>query len=165
MPVHYVVVKGPEWERVAAQLAVEEKQIPKNLRHQVRRNAESLAERAKQKVRRLPVRGRAGTTGLRQRVAAGVHVVDVVNGSRISTSMAERDESIIPRGLDRKVGWRHPVYGNREVWVQQRPYVSGWFTDTIADGHDEIEHDLDEVLNDAAERIAARGDQRGVPGV
>lgn len=161
----YVITTGPEWERVAAALGQEGVAIPRKAVRIARRNAAFLAEKARRKVRVLPVHGHAGHTGLRRRVAAGVRVQDRPNGARVVTSMVERDEAIIPRGLDRAKGWRHPVFGNREIWVRQRPMKTGWFTDTMANGYDEYQDDMERMLEDSVEYIAARGNRRGVPGV
>lgn len=156
---------GREWDNVADALGAEDNSVPRRGVRIARQNAEELADKAKRRVRRLPVRGGAGRTGLRRRVAAGVQVLHTPGGARVVTSMPERDESIIPRGLDRAQGWRHPVFGNRSVWVRQRPMRSGWFSDTMADGQDEYQDDLEDMLQDSVDYIASRGNQRGVPGV
>jgi hypothetical protein len=105
--------------------------------------------------------GPEGHTGLRGRVAGGVGVRAGLGFSRnlayfrIYTSMAERDESIIPRGMDRAAGWRHPLFGNKNHWFTSRPQRTGWFTDTIADGRDEIQRALEGALQRAADIIDA----------
>lgn len=159
-----VVRPGPEFKRVEGALAVQDATIPRRVHRAMRSHAERLAEKARQKVIRLPIRGTSGKhTGMRARVAAGVRVVEAGNAVRVITTMPEQDEAIIPRGLDRKIGWRHPVFGNRNVWVRQRPYRAGWFVDTFAEGGDDIADGIEDVLEDAADNIAARGNQRGIP--
>jgi hypothetical protein len=54
--------------------------------------------------------------------AAGVRV-------RVSTQGMPRGFRQAPRRTNRD-GWRHPVFGNREVWVQQRG-KPGWFDDPL----------------------------------
>lgn len=157
--------RGREWDNVADALRDEGRSIPRRGVRIARQNAESLAGKARRRVRRVPVVGRSGHTGLRRRVAAGVRVVNVPNGARVITSMPERDEAIIPRGLDSPRGWRHPVFGNKSVWVRQRPLRSGWFSGTMEDGHDEFRDDLEDMLEDSVDYIASRGNQRGVPGL
>jgi hypothetical protein len=71
--------------------------------------------------------------------------------------MPESDEAIIPRGLDRAAGWRHPVFGNMNVWVTQTASRPGWFTDTFADGRRPIQEGLTDELEGSAHRIAAAG--------
>jgi hypothetical protein len=70
--------------------------------------------------------------------------------------MTDPRESIIPRGLDRPQGWRHPVFGNRDVWVTQRG-TGSWFTDTFQDGQGPIRDSLTDVLEDARDTVARSG--------
>lgn len=154
-----LVRKGSEWSRVERAVAAEDKKIPASSTRALRQLARRRAEMAKGRVRSLPVKGR-GTTGLRARVAAGVFVRDIPGGARVHTSMAERDEAIIPRGLDRPQGWRHPVFGNRDVWVRQRPLQPGWFSGTFDDARRPAEDDLEEILERSVQAIAAQGSQR-----
>lgn len=156
-----VIRKGAEWGRVSRAITTEDKVIPNSSTRALRRLARRRAEIAKERVRSLPVRGSSGrSTGLRQRVAAGVFVEDVPNGARVRTSMVQRDEAIIPRGLDRAQGWRHPVFGNREVWVRQRPLKTGWFTGTFEDAQGPAEDELEDILERSVQAIAAQGSQR-----
>jgi hypothetical protein len=73
------------------------------------------------------------------------------------TSMPSNDEAIIPRGLDRVSGWRHPVFGNRSVWVRQTASKPGWFTDTLGDGRFDIQEGLTDELETSAHNIGAAG--------
>lgn len=76
-----------------------------------------------------PREGRFGrrTTGLRARTANALRVSQTRKGIRILVS-AQRfgDYGLtLPRYLDTEAGprwkrWRHPVFGDREVWVEQR---------------------------------------------
>jgi hypothetical protein len=161
----YVVIRaGDEWRRVPRALNKENETLPHRARDEVRKHAHKLAAQARRRVRKLPVRGRAGSTGLRKRVAAGVKVVNREGQVRVVTTMPSRDEAIIPRGLDRAAGWRHPVYGNRSNWVVQRPSKPGWFTDTFRDGRDPIKNSLEDEMDQSARRIGRAGNQRGRPG-
>jgi hypothetical protein len=146
---------GPEWGRVERALGAEDHTLPTRLHFTLHRAAEQRAELARQRVRHLPVRGRSGHTGLRERVAAGVRVVGGLGFWRITTSMPSGQE-IIPKGLDRKQGWTHPVFGH-DPTVRQRPFRSGWFLDTFQDSQDEIASRLDDDLEDAADTVADAG--------
>jgi hypothetical protein len=155
MPVVTGVVAGPEWGNVVRALGFEDEILPAKLHFTLRRDAELNAQRAKQRVARLPVRGHAGHTGLRERVAAGVRVTGSLGFYRITTSMPSGQE-IIPRGLDRAIGWTHPVFGH-DVEVRQRPFRSGWFLDTFQGAQEEMASHLEDDLEDAADFIAAAG--------
>lgn len=69
--------------------------------------------------------------GLRETVAAGVKLQVTAKGVKIIASSAqlpEKQKSLVRR-LDSDKGWRHPVFGDREVWVTERG--GPWFGATI----------------------------------
>jgi hypothetical protein len=156
----FFIVKGPEFTAVANALRVVDSTLPAQPRKKLKDGVRPLVAEAKRKVINLPVQGRAGSTGLRRRVARGVDTRSAVGQNpalRVTTSRAQPNEAVIPRGLDSPLGWRHPVFGNMNTWVTQRPLVPGWFTETFASGHDEIERSLTEALEWARDTIAASG--------
>jgi hypothetical protein len=62
-------------------------------------------------------------TGLRRRVAAATRIQVQQRGIRISVNSARIDPPSLVfylNGFPAKRDWRHPVFGNREVWVAQR---------------------------------------------
>ncbi|MFG3137705.1 hypothetical protein ACGFZA_16020 [Streptomyces sp. NPDC048211] len=132
--------------------------MPGNLRDALRKAADPIANDTRRAALALPARGRKHT-GLRGRVAAGVSVQPSTTtdiGVRFTTSMADPQEAELPRGLDNGVrGWRHPVFGNSNNWVQQRG--GSWFRSTIADDGPQVERALTDVLEQAAASIAAAG--------
>lgn len=147
------IITGPEWIRVVEALGRVDGELPHRLRAAIKEEAEDAADVARQRVRRLPTPRQAGHTGLRQKVAAGVHVVDRGNGGvRVETSMPTASEGIIPRGLDRIKGWRHPLFGDKNHWYSNPGY--DWFVSTFDQHKDEFESSLDKVLEKAAADIA-----------
>lgn len=147
------VIAGPEWLRVIEALGREDAELPRKLRKALRDEAEDAADEAKARVRSLPTPRQAGHTGLRERVAAGVHVIDRGEGGvRVQTGMAKPSEGIIPRGLDRIKGWRHPLFGDKNHWYSNPGY--DWFISTFNRHKDEFESSLDKVLEQAASDIA-----------
>lgn len=150
------VISGPEWERVIAALDRANDQNPDDLRDVIEQDAERLAVVAKGRVLGLPTPRNAGHTGLRAEVAAGVHVErQGTGGVRVQTSMPTASKGIIPRGLDRPKGWRHPLFGDKGHWFSNPGY--DWFISTFSSAEDEIEMDLTDVLKRSAERIADAG--------
>lgn len=160
-----VITAGDEWIRVPNALGREDDRLPRAAAGESRQAAVSLAREAQRRVQRVNVvGGPEGSTGLRRRVAAGVRVRPRGSGARVTTSMADRDEAIIPRGLDRSRGWSHPVYGNRNVWVRSRPSRPGWFTDTFQDGRGDLEEAITDEIEKSANNIARAGNNRFLPG-
>lgn len=156
MPTTVWVVPGPEWKVVAAQLGVVENRLPQWIEEQMDDAIGPVVEKTKAAVMRVDViGGPAGHTGLRSRVAAGVGYRKGVSSKstaffRIYTDMVNTTELPIPRGLDSPVGWRHPLFGNKNYWFQSRPANPGWFTDTISDSADSIERQIADALDRAA---------------
>lgn len=152
----YVIVQGPEWQRVINELRVIDADMAQRLKSEMFKVAERYSEKAKNNARTLPTPRNAGHTGLRERVASGVHVVQRgPAGVRVVTSMAEADESIIPRGFDREEGWRHPFFGDRNRWYRNPGY--SWFVEVFQDARDDFERELDNVVEAQARRVADAG--------
>lgn len=156
----YNVRIGDEWRRVSLALREIDRSLPGRLRQAMRDTAKPAAEDARRRVRALPVHGRKHT-GLRAKVARGVAVQAGASrglGVRIVTGMTDPRERKLPLYLDDPRGWRHPVFGNRHMWVHQSTGGS-WFRATIAEHRPQMERDLTQVLEDAAQTIdaASRG--------
>lgn len=152
----YNVRLGDEWRRTSLALREVDGRLPKELRKSMRQTAKPAADDAKRRVRSLPVHG-AKHSGLRRRVAAGVAIQAGAGrglGVRIVTGMKDPQERNLPRYLDDPRGWRHPTFGHRDRWVDQNTGGS-WFRATIAEHRPQMTRDLQQVLEEAAETIAA----------
>lgn len=153
--VRVTVRTGPEWKRVANALAQQNAQLGDKFVNDLRDAADGLAKRAEAEVMRIPATT-GQSSGLRRRVAKGVGTKITRSGVQITTSMNERDEVNLPAYLDSQSGWRHPVFGNRHVWVRQDTGGS-WFRATIERGQPEIQQRLEEIFESAARAIARAG--------
>ncbi|MFF5759679.1 hypothetical protein ACFY7A_30125 [Streptomyces longwoodensis] len=60
-----------------------------------------------------------------------------------------------PKRLNRAGGWRHPVYGNREVWVHQHG-KTGWFDHAFEGRQSNYKEAVEAAMEDMARRLAAR---------
>jgi hypothetical protein len=80
--------------------------------------------------------------------SAGVRV-------RIGTTPNLRGFAQAARRLNRKF-WRHQVYGNKEVWVEQRSPIPGFFDDTLAAGRDSYRAAVVTALKSLADRLTVR---------
>lgn len=132
--------------RKSAALAELDANLPTAFQRTIREHADQLAEQARQKAEEEPAHG-TRHTGLRDAVAAGVDVQNTPDGVTVTTSMPAQDEAAIPRGFDDPIkGWRHPVFGRANSWVQQAGSFS-WFTDTMNAGSDGIRDGLIDDIN------------------
>lgn len=97
------------------------------------------------------------STGLRQRVAKATTIAIRQNGIRIRVSARKVGPygEQLPKYLDASLGrydrWRHPVFGNRSVWTQQKgePY----FGRTILRHTRDFRNAIFKAMDDVAEEI------------
>lgn len=136
-------------------MALADAEIPGDLKNSIRDSAGTLGDRARLRVVLEPTHG-VKHTGLRAKVAKGVGLQDVPDGYRITTSMPNANEAAIPRGMDQH-GWRHPVFGNKDVWVVEGTTDFSWFMDTMQEGESLVGDGLEQELENAAERIDNAG--------
>lgn len=71
-----------------------------------------------------------------------------IAGSRSNKQLRKSDLNAINRGR-----LRHPVFGNRKVWVTQE-VKPGWFSEPLVAGADEVRRELVQVMDGIAERLA-----------
>lgn len=148
--VEYTIVHGPEWQATVDALDEVDHTLSEKFRAALEEAARPTLVELQRAALGLPAH-RDKHTGLRGRIAAGVGMKTTVKGVRITTSMPHGQEEL-PRGEDNGMrGWRHPVYGNRDVWVQQRG--ASWFKSTISDDRPRFERALGDVLDRACEEI------------
>ncbi len=103
-------------------------------------------------------RARKGGYGLRAAVAQGIKGKVSYTGKKlgaritVETSHLPPSQRTLPRHLDNPRGWRHPVWGNREVWVKQvgEPYFSG----PIERHLPEVRRDIRAAVDDVMRRLA-----------
>ena len=54
-----------------------------------------------------------------------------------------------------KGGWRHPVMGDRDIWVFQTVTPSGWWSNTVRDYGPEVIVHVQKEINAAMDQLAA----------
>lgn len=110
------------------------------------------------RVRQVPVPYRRNTrsTGLRQRVARALSLEVKTSGSPRVRFVAKPEkmppgQEKLPRHLDNPKGWRHPVFGNTEMWVAQKG--GSWFWPPIKRKIRLFRQRLDEAVTATVEKI------------
>lgn len=118
----------------------------------IRKAARPLVKKTRDEAkRRLPKRG-----GLAAQVAKEPQRVQVRTGTktagvRIVVGKKQGGARAANRGVI-----RHPVFGNREVWVDQK-VPARWFDDPIEASAPEIRREIERSLNDMLAKIAREG--------
>lgn len=131
------------------------RQLAKELREAV---APAVAD-AKGRLMSMGSSGRARHgEPLRRAVASRMQVQARLTGKAAGVKVRAR-KSGMPRGfanapkrLNRDGGWRHPVFGNRNVWVEQRG-APGWFDDPMQQRTAEYRAAVERAVKGMADRI------------
>lgn len=153
------ILAGPEFQAVGNALREIDARLPNEFRKTIVRKARPYVAEVKANVRALPTPSHAGHTGLRSKVAAGVHTRAKLGrnaGVRIATRMPSANMAIIPRGLDSRgdgPGWTHPVFGHGHAFQ----HGFSWFTEPLSRKGPELRDALREELDRAASFVAAHG--------
>lgn len=100
---------------------------------------------------------------LRQAVARNVRTTVRLSGRsagasiKVSKRGMPRGFKNAPRRLNRREGWRHPVYGRSSApWVSQSIAPPGWFDLTLMKGRDRYRYAVELAALQMARRIASR---------
>ena len=120
---------GRDLARIAAELRrIDNPELKKRFRQELRAAGKPMVPAVRQAIRQIPSKRGYSADGLRGRMAKATRLVvrtagrDAgvrlrVDGRKMPDKMKALQsymEGVRPR-------WRHPVFGNREVWVQQPP--------------------------------------------
>lgn len=104
-----------------------------------------------------PFRGPSTPKGLRRKIAAAV-TADVSTAGenarvsfRVRTSRLAPGIQVMPRKFDEGGTFRHPVMGNRDVWVDQTG--DPWFWPPIRDHLGTFRAEIDVALDDVRTKI------------
>lgn len=166
------VVSGDEIRRTADRLRQVDKKLPGQLRKELRKAALPAVKRVKAEVRSMPAAGVRGGTSrhphkarqLRRTIARGVRIQASTGGKRgaglrIATVMPTSKQAMLPRGLDAgEKGFRHPVFGNRDMWVTQPG--GSWFREPLAHEFPDVRGRIQRLLEETDKWIADAGARR-----
>src|SRR5262245_61826036 len=137
----------------------------KKLKRQLSKELKAVLEPAKSEVISglMSVGGAEPAEGepLRAAVAAGIKIDVRYSGRQTGVRLrarktpATRGFANAARRLNAKKGWRHPVYGNTEVWVQQTGNP-GYWDDPLDRRQDDMRKAALKAGQDMLRRIASR---------
>lgn len=126
----YELRGGKDLARISRELrrAGNGKELIKQYRKDLRAAAKPMVPAVKAAIRAIPA-ATGQHTGLRARMARAVKLTVKTSGKRAEISVRvdgrkmPAGEGALPAYMDgRKKPWRHPVYGNSNVWVRQDPH-------------------------------------------
>ncbi|MET9411271.1 hypothetical protein ABZX90_36840 [Streptomyces sp. NPDC002935] len=138
------------------------KQLRKDLAKNMRDALRPGAEHAKSAVMGMISTGGLPTspalrTAIARKIRPEVKLGGRWSGARVKAFKTKNIRGFpnAPKRTNRASGWRHPVFGNREVWAQQRGKI-GWFDRSFQGREGLYKEAVEAAMNDMAQRIASR---------
>ena len=149
-------------EGVATALRFEEdgRQLRKDMTRELRQAVEPAIPVIKSGLMSYSGAGRVSPS-LTATVASRVRVASRLTGDRAGVRVSigrtgmPRGFRNAPKRLNRAEGWRHPVFGDTEKWVQQRG-PAGYFDDPLNERRDEMRAAVVRAVEEMSERVARR---------
>lgn len=133
------------------------KELTKNMRDALRPGAAQAKSAIMSMASTTPHAGPALKTAIARKIRPEVRISGKFPGAKIKAFKTKnlRGFPNAPKRTNRASGWRHPVYGNREVWVQQTGKAK-WF-DRAFEGQDaHYKRQVQFALADMVNRISSR---------
>lgn len=137
------------------------KQLRKELAADMRNALKPAAAEAKSSIMAASSSGLPTAPALRSSIAKKIRP-EVKLGGRWSGARVKafktrnvRNFPNAPKRMNRAGGWRHPVFGSREVWVQQRGKVD-WFDRSFEGREGVYKQAVEAAMENMARRLAAR---------
>jgi hypothetical protein len=100
----------------------------RQFRTELRAAAAPFVPAVRASIAAIPVKGTSGSTGLRQRLSKAVTLRVRTSGKNaqvsilMSTAKMPSGQRSLPAMMEGTKRWRHPVFGNEDVWVSQESH-------------------------------------------
>ncbi|MFJ8153970.1 hypothetical protein [Streptomyces sp. NPDC094468] len=127
----FTVRDSGDMRRIARELGrMDDKELKKRFRKELRKAAAPLVPKVRASIRRIPSKQRYTPDGLRGTLARATRLEVKTTGREAGVAIRVDGRKMpahmksLPSMVEGKKRWRHPVFGNREVWVDQpkQPY-------------------------------------------
>lgn len=155
-----IVTPSDALRSAADRLRQVDRKLPGQMRKMIRRAATKLVRAQKSAVRSAPVKGKAGSTGLRRKVAGSVKFILRTGGGRSGAGAAAFVHSrmsgrlrFAPGGLEsERTAWAAPLFGNRRRWYRHQGQSSWFYGPTKTIGN-EVRQEVNQIINMTAQEI------------
>jgi len=138
------------------------KKLRRDLGKELRKAAEPIVLDARANILGMASSSRGQRVPLRATIAREVKVQTRWTGKttgvriRVGKRKMPRDFRNAPKRLNSGRGWRHPVFGDVDTWVQQNGRPS-WFHDATRANRPEVKRAVLRAMNAAVQRIGGAG--------
>lgn len=135
------------------------KELTKNMREALKPGATRAKSSIMSMASTTPHAGPALKGAIARKIRPEVRITGKFPGAKIKAFKTKnlRNFPNAPKRTNRASGWRHPVYGNREIWVQQNGKTK-WFDRAFEGQQDHYRRAVQFALADMVNRIASRSD-------
>lgn len=156
-----VVIDPGEWYKLKQDLDKFDPELARQLRRRIKNAGEIAAQKVREKLAEDPPTDGPDDTGGREALIAATRVsVSFAKrsaGSRIQTSASRlpaRHKGLL--NVYNKTSFRHPVYGDKSVWVAQegRPYFGVVILKAM---NEAVTKEIFSAIDDAVKAIGAKG--------
>ncbi|MFF2383771.1 hypothetical protein [Streptomyces sp. NPDC058108] len=122
---------GNDLRRISRELRkMDDKEIKKRFRKELRAAAAPLVPRVRASIRSLPSSRGYSPDGLRGRLSKATRLEVKTTGKQAGVAIRVDGRKMpthmkgLPKAVEGTKRWRHPVFGHRDVWVDQpkQPY-------------------------------------------
>lgn len=133
------------------------KELTRNMREALKPGAVQAKSNIMSMASATPHGGPALKSSIARRIRPEVRISGKFPGAKIKAFKTPnvRGFANAAKRTNRASGWRHPVYGNREAWVQQHGKTK-WFDHAFEGQRNSYEHAVKSALADMVNRIASR---------
>lgn len=129
MVANFEMRTGKDLKRIATELRkMDNKQLKKQFSKELRAAAKPMVPAVRQSIRNIPSSRGYSADGLRGRMSKAVKLEVKLTGKQAGVrirvdgrKMPTHEKALQAYMEGLKKPWRHPVFGNREVWVKQDP--------------------------------------------
>lgn len=135
------------------------KELTKNMRDALRPGAADAKAGIMSMASATPHGGPALKSSIARKIRPEVRITGKFPGAKIKAMKTPniRGFANAAKRTNRASGWRHPVYGNREIWVQQNGKTK-WFDHAFEGQEGHYRRAVQFALADMVNRIASRSE-------
>jgi hypothetical protein len=120
---------GDDLRRISRELnRMDQPEIKKRFRKELRATAQPFVPLVRNSIKSIPSKRPYSAEGLRGQMAKATRIEvrtvgrDAGVAIRVDGRKMPSKMKALPKGMEGTKRWRHPVFGNREVWVTQQAH-------------------------------------------
>ena len=122
------------------------------------RNREKKGKLTDKAIDRTYARKR-GTSGLRAKVASGIKYSvterkgELVAKVKTTNTNLPPEQRVLVRRLNRRKGWRHPLFGDRKKWYTSKVFPAAWWMTTSEKHQERARAYMEQAFNAWADKL------------